>query len=226
MFERFTCQARNVLALANREAKRFNHEYIATEHILLGLVEEGSGVETNILRNLGIDPCKVRLEVEKLVKSGPETVMMGRLPQTSQVKKVIESAIEEARDLGYNYVGTEHLLLGLLREKNGIAAQVLMNFGVDMEAVREKIIGRAVEKKEVLGGQFVLLVLTGILSMPDNEFPISEYSPCKLRMATLAAAMKVSPEELERVDLVNLAEKFVNWGVKGLVKSEPAPLTR
>jgi len=140
MFERFTDRARKVMALANQEAQRFNHEYIGTEHILLGLVKEGSGVGANVLKNLDVDLRKVRLEVEKLVKSGPETVTMGKLPQTPRAKKVIEYAIEEARNLNHNYVGTEHLLLGLLREQDGVAAQVLMNLNLRLEDVREEVL--------------------------------------------------------------------------------------
>ncbi len=140
MFERFTDRARKVMALANQEAQRFNHEYIGTEHILLGLVKEGSGVGANVLKNLEVDLRKVRLEVEKLVKSGPETVTMGKLPQTPRAKKVIEYAIEEARNLNHNYVGTEHLLLGLLREQDGVAAQVLMNLNLRLEDVREEVL--------------------------------------------------------------------------------------
>jgi len=128
------------MALANQEAQRFNHEYIGTEHILLGLVKEGSGVGANVLKNLDVDLRKVRLEVEKLVKSGPETVTMGKLPQTPRAKKVIEYAIEEARNFNHNYVGTEHLLLGLLREKDGVAAQVLMNLSLRLEDVREEVL--------------------------------------------------------------------------------------
>jgi ATP-dependent Clp protease ATP-binding subunit ClpC len=140
MFERFTDRARKVMALANQEAQRFNHEYIGTEHILLGLVKEGSGVGANVLKNLDVDLRKVRLEVEKLVKSGPDMVTMGKLPQTPRAKKVIEYAIEEARSLNHNYVGTEHLLLGLLREQDGVAAQVLMNLGLKLEEVREEVL--------------------------------------------------------------------------------------
>ena len=140
MFERFTDRARKVMALANQEAQRFNHEYIGTEHILLGLVKEGSGVGANVLKNLDVDLRKVRLEVEKLVKSGPDMVTMGKLPQTPRAKKVIEYAIEEARSLNHNYVGTEHLLLGLLREHEGVAAQVLMNLGLKLEEVREEVL--------------------------------------------------------------------------------------
>ena len=151
MFERFTDRARKVMALANQEAQRFNHEYIGTEHILLGLVKEGSGVGANVLKNLDVDLRKVRVEVEKLVKSGPEMVTMGKLPQTPRAKKVIEYGIEEARNLNHNYVGTEHLLLGLLREHDGVAAQVLMNLGLKLEEVREEVLnllGAGVEGEE------------------------------------------------------------------------------
>src|ERR1043165_4027657 len=156
MFERFTDRARKVMALANQEAQRFNHEYIGTEHILLGLVKEGSGVGANVLKNLDVDLRKVRLEVEKLVKSGPDMVTMGKLPQTPRAKKVIEYAIEEARNLGHNYVGTEHLLLGLLREKDGVAAQVLMNLGLKLEEVREEVLnlrGAGVESEGTNQGE-------------------------------------------------------------------------
>ncbi|MFA6045392.1 MAG: ATP-dependent Clp protease ATP-binding subunit [Phycisphaerales bacterium] len=140
MFERFTDRARRVMALANQEAQRLNHEYIGTEHILLGLVKEGSGVGANVLRNLDVDLRRVRLEVERLVKAGPEMVTMGKLPQTPRAKKVLEYAIEEARNLNHNYVGTEHLLLGLLREHDGVAAQVLINLGLKLEDVREEVL--------------------------------------------------------------------------------------
>ena len=114
MYERFTDRARKVMQLANQEAQRFNHEYIGTEHVLLGLVKEGSGVAANVLKNLDVDLRKIRLEVEKIVQAGPDMVTMGKLPQTPRAKKVIEYAMEEARNLNHNYVGTEHLLLGLL----------------------------------------------------------------------------------------------------------------
>ncbi len=140
MFERFTDRARKVMQLANQEAQRFNHEYIGTEHILLGLVKEGSGVAANVLKNLDVDLRKIRIEVEKIVQTGPDMVTMGKLPQTPRAKKVIEYAMEEARNLNHNYVGTEHLLLGLLREQEGVAAQVLMNLGLKLEEVREEVL--------------------------------------------------------------------------------------
>ncbi len=140
MYERFTDRARKVMQLANQEAQRFNHEYIGTEHILLGLIKEGSGVAANVLKNLDVDLRKIRLEVEKLVQSGPDMVTMGKLPQTPRAKKVIEYSMEEARNLNHNYVGTEHILLGLLREQEGVAAQVLMNLGLKLEEVREEVL--------------------------------------------------------------------------------------
>ncbi len=142
MFERFTDRARKVMQLANQEAQRFNHEYIGTEHVLLGLVKEGSGVAANVLKNLDIDLRKIRLEVERIVQHGPggDNATLGRLPHTPRAKKVIEYSIEEARNLNHNYVGTEHLLLGLLREQEGVAAQVLMNLGLKLEDVREEVL--------------------------------------------------------------------------------------
>jgi len=140
MFERFTDRARKVTALANQEAQRLKHDYIGTEHMLLGLVKDGSGVGSNVLKNLGVDLRRVRLEVEKLVKSGPKTVTMGKLPQIPRAKRAIEYAIEEARDLNHDCVGTEHLLLGLLREQDGIAAQALTNLGVRLEVARGEVL--------------------------------------------------------------------------------------
>lgn len=151
MYERFTDRARKVMQLANQEAQRFNHEYIGTEHILLGLVKEGSGVAANVLKNLDVDLRKIRLEVEKIVQSGPDMVTMGKLPQTPRAKKVIEYSMEEARNLNHNYVGTEHILLGLLREQEGVAAQVLMNLGLKLEDVREEVLnllGHGMETSE------------------------------------------------------------------------------
>src|SRR5712691_5869014 len=137
---KFTDRARKVMQLANQEAQRFNHEYIGTEHILLGLLKEGSGVAANVLKNLDIDLRKLRMEIEKIQQPGPDSVATGKLPQTPRAKKVIEFSIEEARNLNQNYVGTEHLLLGVIREKEGVAAQVLMNLGLKLEDVREEVL--------------------------------------------------------------------------------------
>jgi ATP-dependent Clp protease ATP-binding subunit ClpC len=139
MFNRFTERARKVILLAKEEAKRFNHDYIGTEHILLGLVREGEGVAAAVLASFGLSPDKIRLEVEKLVQPGPSTVISGDLPFTPKAKKVIELAMDEARALGHNYIGTEHLLLGLIKEGEGVASQVLMNLGLELDKVREEV---------------------------------------------------------------------------------------
>lgn len=154
MYERFTDRARKVMQLANQEAHRFNHEYIGTEHILLGLVKEGSGVAANVLRNMDVDLRRIRNEVERLVQSGPDMVTLGRLPHTPRAKKVLEFSMEEARNLNHNYVGTEHILLGLLREQEGVAAQVLLNLGMKLDDVREEVLnllGHGLENSE--GGE-------------------------------------------------------------------------
>ncbi len=140
MFNKFTERARKVILLAKQEAKRFNHDYIGTEHILLGLLREGEGVAAAVLQSLGMNLNNIRLEVEKLVQIGPATVVSGDLPFTPKAKKVMELAMEEARTLGHNYIGTEHLLLGLIREGEGVASQVFMNMGLDLEKVREEVI--------------------------------------------------------------------------------------
>jgi hypothetical protein len=139
MYERFTDRARKVMQLANQEAQRFNHEYIGTEHILLGLVKEGSGVAANVLKNLDVDLRTIRREVEKIVQSGPDMAPRGKRPQTPRARKVIERAIEEARNLNHNYVGTEHLLLGLLGDGDCAAGQVLLSLGLGPEEVRRAV---------------------------------------------------------------------------------------
>ncbi|MDA1194681.1 MAG: ATP-dependent Clp protease ATP-binding subunit [Planctomycetota bacterium] len=140
MFDRFTDRARKVMGLARQEAQRFNHDYIGTEHVLLGLVQEGSGVAASVLKNLDIDLKKIRSEVEKLVSNGTTMVTMGQLPFTPRAKKVLELSLEEASNLGHTYIGTEHLLLGLIRENEGIAAQVLRNLRVKLDDVREEVL--------------------------------------------------------------------------------------
>jgi ATP-dependent Clp protease ATP-binding subunit ClpC len=139
MFNRFTERARKVVILAKEEAKRFNHSHIGTEHLLLGLIKEGEGVASAVLQNLGLSLDMIRLEVEKIVQPGPSTVISGDIPFTPKAKKVIELAMDEARHLGHNYIGTEHLLLGLIRETEGVASQVLLNLGLDLARVRNEI---------------------------------------------------------------------------------------
>lgn len=140
MFDKFTNRAKQVIKLAKKEAQRLNHNYLGTEHILLGLLKLGQGVAVNVLRNLNIDFETVRSEVEKLVGYGPEIQVYGDPALTGKVKKVFEYANEEAANLNHNYVGTEHLLLGLLRQTDGVAAQVLENLNVNLKEVRKEVL--------------------------------------------------------------------------------------
>src|SRR5215211_3492947 len=134
-FDKFTDRARKVLTLAQDEAQRFNHNYIGTEHLLLGLVREGEGVAARVLENMNVELAKVRTAVEFIIGRGDRPVV-GEVGLTPRAKRVIELAIDEARRLGHNYIGTEHLLLGLVREGEGIAAGVLESLGVNLERVR------------------------------------------------------------------------------------------
>jgi len=136
----FTPRAQQVLALARKEADRFNHNYVGTEHLLLGLIKLGQGVAVNVLQKMGLDLDTVRMEVEKQVGTGPETQMVGNIPYTPRVKKVLALAGKEAKALTHSYVGTEHILLGLLREGEGVAARVLKNLDVDIERTRNEIL--------------------------------------------------------------------------------------
>ncbi len=200
MYERFTDRARKVMALANQEAQRFNHEYIRTEHILLGLVKEGTGVGANVLKNLDVDLWKVRLEVEKLVKSGPDMITLGKLPQTPLVKRAIEYAIEEAKALHHNYVGTEHLLLGLLHEQGGVAAQVLENLGLKLEEVREEIVR-----------------LIGECTKPDNSRRIEKIHAGMKEFKKTAKGITCTLQ-LSFAGLVMRGLKRKNWSAKKLAK--------
>src|ERR1700734_2855050 len=140
MMNNFTPRAQQVLALARKEADRFNHNYVGTEHLLLGLIKLGQGVAVNVLQKMGLDLERVRAEVERHVGSHPETNMIGNFPYTPRVKKVLALAGKEAKALNHSYVGTEHILLGLLREGEGVAARVLKSLDVDIERTRNEIL--------------------------------------------------------------------------------------
>ena len=139
MFERFTDRARRVIVLAQEEARMLNHNYIGTEHILLGLIHEGEGVAAEALESLGISLDAVRQQVEEIIGRGQE-VPSGHIPFTPRAKKVLELSLRESLQLGHNYIGTEHILLGLIREGDGVAAQVLVRLGADLNRVRHQVI--------------------------------------------------------------------------------------
>src|SRR5438876_1512638 len=139
MFERFTDRARRVVVLAQEEARMLNHNYIGTEHILLGLIHEGEGVAAKALESLGISLEAVRQQVEEIIGQGQQAPS-GHIPFTPRAKKVLELSLREALQLGHNYIGTEHILLGLIREGEGVAAQVLVKLGADLNRVRQQVI--------------------------------------------------------------------------------------
>src|SRR5213082_2243573 len=139
MFERFTDRARRVVVLAQEEARMLNHNYIGTEHILLGLIHEGEGVAAKALESLGISLEAVRQQVKEIIGQG-QAAPTGHIPFTPRAKKVLELSLREALQLGHNYIGTEHILLGLIREGEGVAAQVLQKLGADLNRVRRQVI--------------------------------------------------------------------------------------
>ncbi len=195
MFERFTERARKVMSLARQEAMRLNHEYIGTEHILLGLIQEGSGVAANVLKNMDLELRKIRMEVEKLVTNTSNVLQMGQLPFTPRAKKVLELALEEANNLGHNYIGTEHLLLGLLRENESVASQVLMNLGLKLEEVREEVL-------EFLGAEYQASQAEKSVTASKSKTPALDAFGRDL--TELARAQKLDPvigrqREIERV---------------------------
>ena len=192
MFNRFTERARKVIILAKEEARRFNHDYIGTEHILLGLIREGEGVAAAVLQKMGVSLENIRIEVEKLVQPGPTTQIIGDIPFTPRAKKALELAVEEARALGHNYIGTEHLLLGLIREGEGVASQVLMNLGLDLNSVRNEVMG-------VLGS-----VLPGFGQVPAQKTKTPALDAFGRDLTGLAREGKLDPvidrrNEIDRV---------------------------
>ena len=138
MHDKFTERVRKVMYLAREEAARLQHDYIGTEHLLLGVIREGEGIAATVLNNLGLDLDAIRQAVESMVSSTGGTLTIGEIPFTPRAKRVLELSVDEARQLGHNYVGTEHLLLGLIREGEGVAARVLLELGVDRKKVREE----------------------------------------------------------------------------------------
>jgi ATP-dependent Clp protease ATP-binding subunit ClpC len=139
MFERFTDRARRVVVLAQEEARMLNHNYIGTEHILLGLIHEGEGIAAKALESLGISLDAARQQVEEIIGQGQQAPS-GHIPFTPRAKKVLELSLREALQFGHNYIGTEHILLGLIREGDGVAAQVLVKLGADLGRARQQVI--------------------------------------------------------------------------------------
>jgi ATP-dependent Clp protease ATP-binding subunit ClpC len=183
MFERFTERARRVVVLAQQEARMLNHNYIGTEHILLGLIREGDGVAAKALMTMGISLDAVRQAVEDIIGRGTQAPSEGHIPFTPRSKKVLELSLREARQLGASYIGTEHILLGLIHEGDGVAAQVLVSSGVDLNRARQQVIG-------VLRGR------------PERQTPSSSGSPSGddllSRLASFAARLDAIEQRLSQ----------------------------
>ena len=152
MFKRFTERARRVIILAREEAELYRHEYLGTEHILQGVIKDGGGIAVAIIQKTGTDLTQLKKELDKNLPRRSSSLIVGDIPFTSRAKKILEFAVEEARSLNHNYIGTEHLLLGLLKEKEGVACRILNGFGVYFDDVKEKIVEMFKEPAAATGG--------------------------------------------------------------------------
>src|SRR5216110_3126677 len=185
----FTDRVRKVLQMAREEAARLHHEYVGTEHILLGLIREGEGVAAAVLTNLNVDLEEIQQKIEETVKKGKATQPVGPdLPYTSRAKKVLELAMSEAREINHSYVGTEHLLLGLLREEKGIAAQVLTDKGITLAKARDEMISVLGEERPA--------------SSEQRPAPILHQSMAPTRRSFWSARGEASADLPERVRAV------------------------
>jgi ATP-dependent Clp protease ATP-binding subunit ClpC len=211
MYERFSDRARKVFQLANQEAQRFNHEGIAPEHVLIGLIKEGAGVAANVLRNLSVDLGRVRSEVERLVKPGPDMMTMGRLPQTPGTGTLVDNALDAAKGLNHNYVGTEHLLLGMLADPGSVPTKVLNSLGVTTQEVKSGVLE--------------------VLKSDHKDAPAGEQLNEARTFATwavqvLAAPAKVDVDLGRRMELVGLSLEARKWLLGKGFKPEEWPLMR
>jgi ATP-dependent Clp protease ATP-binding subunit ClpC len=213
LFERFTDRARRVVVLAQEEARLLNHNYIDTEHLLLGLLHEGDGVAATALTELGISVEAVRAQVEEIIGQG-ERAPTGHIPFTPRAKKVLELSLREALQLGHNYIGTEHILLGLIREGEGVAAQVLVRLGADLSRVRQQVI-------QVLSGSAAAGMEPGAgtrpvrMTMPaDLLVLVEEFT--QVRRKKEAA---IEARDFERVAALRDAEQQL---LRRLARREPA----
>jgi ATP-dependent Clp protease ATP-binding subunit ClpC len=199
MFERFTDRARRVVVLAQEEARMLNHNYIGTEHILLGLIHEGEGVAAKALESLGISLEAVRQQVEEIIGQGQQAPS-GHIPFTPRAKKVLELSLREALQLGHEYIGTEHILLGLIREGEGVAAQVLTNLGADMDRTRQQVInllhglqGEAGDRPSLRLGGFSARRLEEVVSQQVEQI-VSRLDAIDGRLAAIERHLGIATE--------------------------------
>ena len=212
MFERFTDRARRVVVLAQEEARLLNHNYIGTEHILLGLIHEGEGVAAKALESLGISLEAVRAQVEEIIGQG-QSAPTGHIPFTPRAKKVLELSLREALQLGHNYIGTEHILLGLIREGEGVAAQVLVKLGASFDRVRQQVIQILADasqlQAEQVGGMQSRISQQQAMAMVAGGPGVYQDEPAEL-VRVVPVAREVHREAGMRVVLISL-EIWSGW---------------
>jgi ATP-dependent Clp protease ATP-binding subunit ClpA len=206
-FERFTDRARRVFMFANQEAIRLGHEYIGTEHLLLGLLREAEGIAAQVFKNLNIDPVLVENEVNSMLRVVPDKVILGKLPQTPRARQVVNDAIEEARRMGHNYVGTEHLLLGLILEPDGMAGTVLRSVGLTAEKVKAEI-DRIVSREEP-NALTPLAEVKGEMAHKECQIPLS--LPETVIDAAVKAAVQAALEATTETVLSVLRARDQEW---------------
>jgi ATP-dependent Clp protease ATP-binding subunit ClpA len=204
MFERFTDRARRVVVLAQEEARLLNHNYIGTEHILLGLVHEGQGVAAKAVESLGISLGAIRRQVEEIIGQG-QSPPTGHIPFTPRAKKVLELSLREALQLGHNYIGTEHILLGLIREGDGVGAQVLEKLGADLDRAREAVITllsgtEPVEERPSVARRRARGLVAMLRTRAEGR-PLSEDAERVLELAE-AIATWLGDDEIRSIDLL------------------------
>jgi len=203
MYERFTDRARKVMQLANLQARRLNYDFVDTEHVLLALIEEGSGVGASVLKCLSFDLIAISFKVKQLIE--PKTTVSeatGRIPQTPKIKKVLDYAAEESRGLNHQYIGTEHLLLGLLRLEEGVAARVLRNMGLEREVVREKI-------RTVLEQRTEHKIPKALLPGAVEIYTVSDLSPTDILTSS-------EPRAEERIEITDEQIELIRGRIKHL----------
>ena len=198
VFERFTERARRVVVLAQEEARMLNHDYIGTEHILLGLIREGEGVAAKALESLGISLEAVRQQVEEIIGRGQQAPS-GHIPFTPRAKRVLELSLREALQLGHDYIGTEHILLGLIREGDGVAAQVLVKLGADLNRVRQQVIQllHGYQAKDVMSAASRLGERAGA-GLPDDVLARVDALDSRLAALERWVSMRPDLEDLEQ----------------------------
>lgn len=218
-YNNFTPRAQQVLTLARKEADCFNHNFVGTEHLLLGIIRLGQGTAVNVLHKLGLDLEAVRTEVEKLVGTGPDKKMTGNIPYTPRVKHVLALAAKESKALNHTYVGTEHILLGLLLEGDGVASRVLKNFAVDAEQTRQEILRELDPNFSAGNAETGPSSAKDTSSMPTKSDLPPQTRPADIRSALIDTSKRYDVHCAERNEAVVVYRNALFKGVKKLFQT-------